>query len=185
MSLTFDKTKIGKKIARGGDRHVYMYGPDHVVKISSLSFIGGKKMHDKLMRDYEICKKYFPEFVAETIDVTVENGGTHTEIQPYIKGESIQKKHVTNTKVRSQLELIKSAVEKMVQDGYAPLDLMGYGCIITPCLSSIMIDEENTLHITDTTLLEGKTVPPFGIVLDLIAPLVIRRQPRLLNEFLK
>mgnify|MGYP001578593519 CR=1 FL=1 len=34
----YDKTKIGKKIADGGDRKVYMYDTDRVIKFSSLSF---------------------------------------------------------------------------------------------------------------------------------------------------
>lgn len=182
MSFVYDKSKIGKKIASGGDRKVFMYGPDHVIKISSVSFLIGRKLHNKLVHDYLICKKYLPDFLVDTVDVTPALKRAHVEIQPYIKGEMLQKKHLSSSKVRRQLERIVSGVQRMVADGYPPIDLVGNGGVLTRCLSNIMVDTEENLKVIDATLLEGKTIRPIGILLDILTPLVEIRQRYILNH---
>jgi hypothetical protein len=183
MSLVYDETKVGKKIANGGDRRVYQYGPDNVIKISTWSFLTGHRLHKKLLHDYEVCKKYLPEFVVTTSDAT-KRGKGHIEIQPYIRGEMLMKEHCRNEKVRLQLERIKNAVDQMIKDGYPTMDLIGNRGVLNPWLSNILIDSENKLHIVDTTLLEGKTVRPFGYILEAFIPMILRRQNHLLEQFL-
>jgi hypothetical protein len=183
MSFVYDKNKIGKKIASGGDRKVFMYGPDHVIKISSVAFLIGRKLHNKLVHDYSVCKRYLPDFLVETVDVTPAHERAHVEIQPYVKGEMLQKKHLGSSKVRRQLEQIISGVQKMVADGYPAIDLVGNGGVLTPCLSNIMVDSEGDLKVIDATLLEGKTIRPIGILLDILTPLVEIRQRYILKHF--
>ena len=62
-----------------------MYGDDKVIKISLLSFFGGKKLHDKLNHDYAVCKKYLPSFVVETMDISLLGGNKHIEMQDFMQ----------------------------------------------------------------------------------------------------
>ena len=179
----YDKAHIGKKIATGGVRKVYMYETDHVIKISS-PFLG-VKLRNKLGHDYLVCKKYFPAFVVETIDVTPTSERTHVEIQPFIPGERLRKHHLRNEKTRLQLLEIQNGIERMEADGYPPIDLIGNGGILSECLSNIIVDTEGNLNIVDAAILEAKTVRPIGIFLELLMPFAKARQKKLLNRFLK
>ncbi len=53
-----------------------------------------------------------------------------------------------------------------------------------PYLSNIMADHENKLRIVDATLLEGKTVMPLGLILEILLPIIEARQKYLLHKFL-
>ncbi len=162
-----------------------MYGPDHVVKISSLSSFLGKKLHAKLVRDHAICKKYFTDFVVETVDVTPVSGVPHTEIQPYIQGEMLRREHLRNPTIRAQFDKVVGAMMQMKEDGCPQIDLIGNGGVFKQRLSNIIIDTNNALHIIDTTLYEAKSVGPFGRVLEILIPLATMRQKYLLWKFSK
>ena len=181
----YDKTKIGKKVADGGDRKVYMYDTDKVIKFSSLSFFTGKKLRLKYNHDYLICKNYLPDYVVETIDVGNNVTGKCIEIQPFIKGEMLRKKHTTNLHAKSQLKDIMQTLDKMKKDNYPPVDLVGNMGMIKPCLSNILVDSDGNLKIIDASLLEGKTVRPLGRLLEVFLPLILARQNYLLRQFLK
>ena len=183
MKETLNKRLIGKRIASGGDRRVYRYGEDCVVKISSLHFLTGDKLHKKLARDYQTCKFYLPEFVVETHDVT-QGDGRHIEIQPFIKGEPLSKKHCQSPVVREQLKRIVNVAERIEQDGHALIDLIGHHGMVGNTLCNILVDDQNRLHIIDTTLLEGKSLGPIGIILDVLTPLIRIKQNYLLRKFL-
>ena len=183
MNAVYDRLLIGKRIASGGDRRVYRYSDDRVIKISSLHFLTGDKLHKKLSRDYQTCKFYLPEFVVETHDVT-PGGGRHTEIQPLIQGEPLSRKHCENVVIREQLKKIRNVADRMEQDGHPLIDLIGHHGMITSVLSNILVDKNNRLRIVDTTLLEGKSLGPLGIILDIITPLIRLKQNYLLNKFL-
>src|SRR5262245_5205544 len=109
----YDKTKVGKLIASGGDRKVYHYGDGQVVKISHISFVIGRKWQRKLTHDYEVCKKYFPQFVVETTDVTPPRSFTHIEIQNFITGELFSKKHLADARVREQFTTLLAQMQKL------------------------------------------------------------------------
>jgi len=181
----YDKTKVGKKIADGGDRKVYMYDIDKVIKFSSLSFFSSKKLHIKYTHDYLVCKNYLGNYIVEKTDVSDRATGKSIEIQPFIQGEALQKKHTTNPRVISQLRDIVKALDKMKNDGISLIDLVGNIGMIKPCLSNIIVDPFGNLRIIDAVLLEGKTVRPLGIILEVLAPLILARQNYLLRQFSK
>lgn len=183
--IVYDETKKGRKIASGGDRKVYMYGPDHVVKISSLSHLMGPKLRQKLQRDYAICKTYFPDFIVETVDATPDGERSYVEIQPYIKGEMLSRRHAQNPRVRSQLGQIERSIERMVKDGHAPIDLIGHAGMLGSSLSNIIVDEHDNLKIIDATLLEAKSVGIMGILLEPLFAVVRTRQKYRLRRFLR
>lgn len=180
--MMYDKVLIGKKIGTGGDRKVYLYGDNEVIKFSSLSFLVGDKLHRKLCNDYATAQHYFFDYVVKTTDVSTPK--QHVEIQPRIVGELLRKHHADNPDVKRQLKEIATALERMVQDGLPPLDLVGNGGMFSDCLSNIMVDSSNALRIIDTTLLEGKSVFPLGALLELFIPIIIARQQKLLRNFL-
>jgi hypothetical protein len=182
---SYDKTKIGKKIADGGDRKVYMYDADRVIKFSSLSFFVGKKLHTKYSNDYVTCKNYFGKYIVETTNASNANTGQYIEIQPFIQGEMLMKKHTENPAIQSQLKEIHQILHRMKNDNIPPIDLVGNVGMIKSCLSNIIIDPDGNLKIIDAVLLEGKTVRPMGLILDLFAPIVILRQNYLMRLFLK
>jgi len=184
-STLYEKSKIGKKVADGGDRKVYMYDDYKVIKISSLSFFAGRKLHTKLVHDYEVCKEYFKDFVVETENVGSSDGYKHIEIQPFIKGEMLAKKHMNYPTVKLQFIEISNSLKQMISDGNPPIDLVGNIGMIYPYLSNIMIDNSNKLRIIDTTLLEGKTIRPLGLILEFFAPLILARQNYLMRKFLR
>ena len=181
----YDKSKVGKKIARGGDREVHMYGDDKVIKFSKLSSLTGSKLHNKYIHDYLVCKKYFGKYIVETENISNLSEGSNIEIQPFINGEMLQKKHSNNPYVKEQLREIVLILNKMKQDDSPIIDLLGNYGMFHPRLSNIIVDSSNNLRIIDAVLLEGKTVMPFGIILELFIPLVKVRQKYLLYSFLK
>ncbi len=180
----YDITKIGKKIADGGDRKVYKYGNDQVIKFSSLSLLVGKKLHTKYAHDYLVCKKYFGKYIVETTTVSDPNTNTHIEIQPFIAGEVITEQHTRNIDIKSQLEELVQILDHMKQDGVPPIDLVGSIGMIRPCLSNIIVDPSGKLQIIDATLFEGKTVRPLGLILELCIPPILARQNHLLRRLL-
>lgn len=181
----YDRAKIGKKVGRGGDRNVFMYGSNEVIKISSVSWLTGDKLHNKLIHDYLVCHRYFKEYMVKTRDVSLEDGKTHIEIQPFVSGEFIEKKHMNNPAVKSQLAEIACILNQMKSDKYAPLDLVGHMGMIRPCLSNVFLDDDNKLRIIDTTLLEAKTLMPIGLLIEILLPIVKVRQKYLPKKFLR
>jgi hypothetical protein len=181
--MTYDKKLVGKKIATGGDRKVYVYDTDKVIKFSSLSFLFGKTMQQKLERDYHLAKKYLNDFVVETV-VVPSGQREHIEIQPYIRGEYFSDVHAKREDVKLQLRAIHTAIEKMNIDGYATLDLIGTGGLFRNQFSNILVDENNRLKIIDATLLEGRSVGYIGKVADVVFPLVVKKQQYRMHRFL-
>ena len=182
---TYDKAKIGKKIARGGDREVYMYGNDKVIKFSRLSPFAGNKLHNKYVHDYLVCRKYFGKYIVETDNVSNLFEGNNIEIQPFVKGEMLEEKHSSNPHIKTQLTEIARTLDKMKNDGSPVVDLLGNFGMFSPRLSNIIVDSSDNLKIIDAVLLEGKTVMPFGIILEIFIPFVRARQNYLLHKFLK
>lgn len=185
MNALYEQSKIGKKIAQGGDRSVFMYGTDEVIKFSSISFFLGKKFHEKLHRDYSIAKKYLGDYIVDTVDVSASVTTKHIEIQAFVKGDMLRKKHMQNLYVKSQLLEIVQAMNLMKNDKYATLDLVGNKGMTHPCLSNVMVDAYSKLRIVDTALLEGKSCMPFGLVLEILLPIIVARQNYLVQQFLK
>ncbi len=185
MTIVYDEIKIGRKIAKGGDRKVYMYGSDKVVKISTLTFFLGKKLRKKLVYDYAICKKYLPNFVVDTVDVTPSGTNGYIEIQDFIKGEMLTKRHLKDSRVREQFKGLLVGMRQMTKAGYPEMDLMGNRGIFVSRLSNILVDQQGSLRIIDTTLLESKSVGPWGYLFEVFLPLAKVRQKYLIYKFLE
>lgn len=55
----YNKNKVGKYLGSGAEYRVYRYGQDEIIKFSKLYWLIGKKLYQKAIKDYEICKRYF------------------------------------------------------------------------------------------------------------------------------
>ena len=185
MPLLYEPHKIGMKIARGGDRTVYMYGNNEVIKFSLLAKVLGKKVHIKMSRDYAISKKYFGDYILKTIDVSQPNTNEHIEIQEYIEGKPFCMEHASNKDLLDQLGDIRLGLNKMSEDGYAPLDLVGNKGMLKPCLSNVFVDSKNKLRIIDTTLLETSNFKILGKLATPLLAIIKLRQNYLLKLLTK
>jgi hypothetical protein len=181
--VKYDKTKIGKIVAKGGDRSVYRYGENEVIKFSSLVLLC-KGVHHKMVYDYDICKRYFNEYVVPVLDVSDSLKREHIEIQPYIQGEILSYKHTKDPDILIQIKEIKDISEKMIKDGYPGIDLVGYTGMCTLRLSNILVDENKKLRIIDISLLETRSVGLIGYFLTWIMPIIHARQKYIFKRFL-
>lgn len=185
MESRYDQNNIGKKIARGGDRTVYWYGKDHVIKFSSIPYLVGSRMSQKMSRDYTLCKQYFGDYIVDTVLIDEDGGRRHIEIQPYIHGENLHRAHLKIKEIRIQLESIATAMQIMEKDGCAPIDLIGISGFFHMRFCNIFVDEHNQLRIFDTTLLEGSSVGFLGVLATPLLWLATTRQRYVLRQFLK
>jgi serine/threonine protein kinase len=184
MPETYEKVKIGKRIASGADRVVYRYGDTQVIKFSSFSHIVGNTMREKMLHDYEVCKKYFGAYVVETLEMRGEKKSQYIEIQPFIKGTVVSRGNITNPGVREQLKELVSGLEKMKKDGYAPIDLMGHVGFFNLSLNNVFLDESGKLKIIDASLFESKSVGGAGWLFMPFFPVIIMFQEFILKRLL-
>ncbi|OGI64431.1 hypothetical protein A2733_01330 [Candidatus Nomurabacteria bacterium RIFCSPHIGHO2_01_FULL_40_20] len=180
---SYDKTKVGKRIARSTDRSVYKYGENEVIKFSFLVFFV-KKIRNKMLNDYTTCKKYLKDYLVITTDVSNPLRREHIEIQPFIQGEIFSLKHTKDPKLRIQLKEIVDISEKIINDGYKEVDLVGHGGMFTLCLSNILVDKQGKLNIVDITFLETRSLGFVGYFIAPFIPIIKARQKYIINRFL-
>jgi hypothetical protein len=181
--MKYDKTKIGKIVAKGGDRSVYRYGENEVIKFSSLVFFC-KGVHDKMVHDYAICKSYFNDYLVPVTDASDSLKREHIEIQPYIKGAMLSFKHTRDPGIMIQIKEIKDISEKMTKDGYPGVDLVGHDGMLKLRLSNVLVDENKKLRIIDIAIMETRSVGFMGYFLAWLVPIVKARQRYVLMRFL-
>ena len=163
-----------------------MYGSGKVIKFSKLSFFVGNKFHNKYINDYRICKKYFGKYIVDVKDVIDLTVAKHIEIQQFIiDGEMLAKKHTEIPYIKEQLINISQILDKMKNDRCPVIDLLGNFGMFNPRLSNIVVDMSHNLKIIDAVLMVGRSVMPFGIILEFFIPFARVRPNYLLSTFLK
>ena len=181
---TYDKTNVGRKIARGGDSVVYLYDKDQVIKFSSFSFLVGNKMNQKLIEDYEICKEYFGDYIVETNIARNPKNNRHIEIQTYINGKPFDLDHSKDNSLVIQLKEIAGMAKRMQKDGHPVIDLVGVKGMFKLCLSNVFVDRQGKLKIIDATFMEASSMGFSGFVMRPLVPLFLARQRYVLKRFL-
>jgi len=163
-----DTKKIWKTIARWWDCIVKKYGHDEVVKFSTLSKFIWTRHSKKLIYDYKISYKYLGKYITKTIYTKHKN--QHIEIQKYIQGEILKKKHFKYAVIRNQFHEILQGIEKMKQDKLPALDLIWFHWVLKQWFDNIIVDNNMKLHIIDVALLESSSV---GTIWYIFHPLMI------------
>ena len=156
MRRKIEKDKIWETIWYGGDFMVKMYGTEEVIKFSTLSFILWKKHKEKMINDYNICKKYFEDFVVNTEAITKKR--KYIEVQKYIKWEKLQEQHFKDKKVKIQFRQIIKIMGQMEKQWIENIDLVWIDGILKNYFWNIIVDENKKLHIIDASLLECKSI---------------------------
>lgn len=185
IEQNFDPKRVGKRIGSGADRIVYQYGEGFVVKFSTFAWIGGKKVIDKYLRDYQVCIQYLGDYIVPTQWIVPTKGRKLIEIQPMIQGQFLHAKHIENPVIREQVAQIYESVRQMQVGGYAPLDLIGRSGLTQKVAENIWVDQNHRLHILDTSLLETKTAGVVGLFLAPFMPLTQYRQKQIFTQWLK
>ncbi len=180
----YDTEKVGKCIAWSGDHFVYEYDADSVIKFSKIEFVLGHVGREKALRDYEVCKRYFGENVLPTEFLRFPTAPHMAKRQKKISGHSLTSADLKDGGVRTELQKIATAYHRMVSEGVAPLDLIGGHGIIFERLSNIFVTDDKKLYLIDTTLIEFE-VRFLRPLVRLVCRHAVRRQNRLLREFLK
>ena len=178
---SYDKTKIGKLIALGGEHLVYEYEGNRVIKFSILYFFLGSHAYPKATSDYQICKKFFGKYVLDTDIVFSPDKEYLVHIQPRLEGHYLSKKDFENESIRNQFTEIMSGYDALLAEGDPIVDLIGRAGIFYRCLSNILVLNDGTLRIIDATLLDsdGFLKPIFF----LIRMIGMRRQKTTLDYF--
>lgn len=105
-------------------------------------------------------------------------------IRKYIQGKPFNFKNEYNEKIKYQIEEIIRINKNMIRDGYVSIDLTGINGLFNSKLNNILIDKDDELKIIDTTLMEGKSILPFGIFVEIISFFVKIKQNYLFKKFL-
>ena len=137
-----------------------------------------------MLNDYTTCKKYLKDYLVITTDVSNPLRREHIEIQPFIQGEIFSLKHTKDPKLRIQLKEIVDISEKIINDGYKEVDLVGHGGMFTLCLSNILVDKQGKLNIVDITFLETRSLGFVGYFIAPFIPIIKARQKYIINRFL-
>ena len=161
----YDETKIGKPISRAADHTVYHYASDRVIKFSRLEYILGRRAKGRVEQDLEICRKFFGHYLLETTILRSPDGKRTALVQPFIAGEYLEKKHLSDSELARQFYDIIERLNKLTTVGYGPLDLIGQGGAIFPCLSNIFVVNDNRLRIIDTTILDPRDLGFWTVIL--------------------
>jgi hypothetical protein len=179
----YDKSKIGRLIAWGGDHLVYGYGEGYVLKFSFIDSILGKAGRAKNDHDYAIAKKYFGEFILDTQFVASANGLWRGKLQKKLTGHALTKKDLERGDVRRQFTEIMSAYKNLLDEGHVEIDLMGRHGIIFRTLSNIFVTSEDKLYIFDTSLLHIDKPLFLRPVMALIRYFAVKRQDSTIKLF--
>ncbi len=181
----YDKTKIGKLIAKGGDHKVYEYDTDKVIKFSSFEILHGRHGKKKIIQDYLICKSFFGEYILDTKIVGSPDNKRTILIQPKIVGRSLTKGDLQDPAISRQFKEILAGYDAMLREGYPEPDLIGFEGLFKNALNNIFITTDNKLFIIDNTLLDFKGSGIFYPLFSVICRVARLRQNYIIRKFSK
>ncbi len=182
---TYQPERIGAMLAWVGDHFVYDYGTDQVIKFSKFDrMIGQEKAREKSVAEYELCKKYFGDFLLETRIVVSPDGRRVAKLQPKISGRFLKKADLADERIQAQWVALLRCYDQYVASGAPFLDLLGQMGVWRRCLSNIYVTPEHALVLFDATVFTPGDFPrwqwPLVYVLLVVARVL---QGRRVEEF--
>lgn len=182
---SYDRTKIGKLIAWGGEHFVYDYDKDKIIKFSIIEFIlGRKKAEEKANQDYSNAKKFFGKYLLETEVVNSPSGRYIALIQPKIVGHYLSKKDLEIGFVWQQFKEIMDGYFKMIKAGNVEVDLIGRPGAFNRCMANIFVTNDNKLLIIEATSIDIKYFFFLKPFFSLLRICVLWRQNSTIKDFM-
>jgi hypothetical protein len=182
---TYQTNQIKSQIANKGDQCVFMYGESSVIKFSKLGRIFAKRAQQRYREDYQICCEYFGYFIVPMESVQSPDQKKSAWIQPFITGEPLTKKYLSDSKIRQQFETILIANKKLKKNTNQVLDMIGLNGIIAGNFSNILVDKTQQLKIIDTTLFSYRGMGMYVLLFLLPFELAKNWQQHKINQWMQ
>ncbi|MDP2651118.1 MAG: hypothetical protein Q8O98_00845 [bacterium] len=177
----YDKSKIGRRIAIGGEHIVYEYVEDQVIKFSGLFFLLGKKAKEKAISDAVVCKEFFGKYFLDTQIAVSPNNKWIVHIQQKIIGRPLEIGDLEDERLRLQFKEIIECHLFMRKAGYADLDFIGREGVFGKRLGNIFVTDNGSLLIIDATILSASgIISPY---VALIRRYIVWRQENIFRSF--
>ncbi|MBI3572142.1 hypothetical protein HY091_01235 [Candidatus Kaiserbacteria bacterium] len=181
----FDKEKIGKCIAWGGEHLVYDYGDTQVIKFSLFDLLIGLRLaRIKTMHDLTICREFFSDYMLSTTLVSSSDGRRLAKLQPKITGRAIKKSDLQDKRIAQQFKEIIRAHQALVAQGYYGVDLIGGRGVLLARPTNIFLTVTGKLYLIDTLLLSVPELPWLQWLFNIFRDVAIWNQIRIIKSFL-
>ena len=186
---TYDKNKVGKKIAWKGDHFVYEYGTDKVIKFSKFDFLlRVSRAKEIVPQEYALCKEFFGEYLLDTEIAISPDQKRIALIQPKISGHCLTTDDLQDANIKRQFLEIVRRHTAMMENGHPEIDLVGHEGLFAfsrRCLGNILVTNERKLVIYDATLLNtGRFAPFIRPFMYCLAKIFLPIQHWIINGFL-
>lgn len=172
----YDPAKIGSVIARAGWNVVYRYGTDEVIKFSRLGQLSGLHTRARVERDISVGGKFFGTYMLETRFATSADGRDIALIQKFVRGRILRKTDMTHPVITQQFRDLIARHEKLVEEGYAGVDLMSGIGFLFGIACNIFLLEDGSIKVIDVMLID--------MLSTFFQKLVRRRQAAILASYL-
>lgn len=153
----YDKTNVGKFLGYGGEHLVYEYGADKVIKYSLHIAISGRSAVQKKVRDYEIGRLYFNEYLIPTEIIEWNDGRWAVELQEKVQHRFLRRDDLDNEAIRTQFDDIMARYRQLEAETGETFDLFGREGLLAwrkpSYISNILVREGDRLALNDFTLL--------------------------------
>lgn len=190
--LPYDKEKIGKVIAIGGEHIVRHYGDNQVIKFpfGPRYFLDPHKHCENVARDEEVARHYFKQYLIER-NVQFFPYKKHISyciIEPFISGEHLKHEDLADREIKKQFEEIVAlndhmyAVEDLVFDMFGIWGLLWRGK--REVANIILNPETRKLVVVDPSVMHMGKHKDQQILVSSVTYWAMRKQKRLLKHYL-
>lgn len=177
---TYNPSLIGAAISKCSDQFVYHYGEGKVIKFSRLVLLFGSRAQKRYNQDYDLCRKYFGDYVLETKEVF--SGKKIGRLQIFIEGVPLEYFHLKDSKIKKQFNDILRQQDRLKEESGSPLDLIGVKGAFRGQLGNILVTTDNRLVIIDTSLFNAKGSGILSVIITPVFFVARQRQNYILKK---
>ncbi|MBD3363425.1 hypothetical protein GF362_06940 [Candidatus Dojkabacteria bacterium] len=132
---------LGERVGDGAEHRVYEYGEEKVVKVPRVNMLYGH-FAGEIYENYDICRKYFPDFLLES-EILHDEDGHYIMIQRKLNNPRNFSVHdLENDELREQFEEIVESNRKMVEEGLGTYDFFGMKGVIESYLDNLKFNNK-------------------------------------------
>ena len=177
---TYDRAKVGARVAWGRSHSVYRYGESEIIKFPRLeillkSLLGdGLTLPERFERDIAICEKYLGDIFLST-RIVMDAKGRIATIQPYVTGRYLSKEDLKDATIKSRFEELVRRYKALQDAGYE-VDLIGHGGVFRRRLSNVFVLGDGSLKLVDATIIDMKKYDSIMYAIQLLGNLILKWQ---------